>query len=670
LVSTFFLASEARLTYFDSVSRTFSADDIIPQLLTHGADINARDCEGNTVLHWVRKDNLRGRESTISTLLRLGADVNAQNICGETILHSFSFIGGSINESQKTLHTIIDAGANLELRDRRGRTILHRALEERTGMADVLLEHRKRPLVSARTSFSGKTVLHIACQSKQPWKVIDRMICLGADPLWVDNEGNTVLHEIASHFEDNENDCALLGSFVKLGVSVHAQNHRGQTVAHIIRPDSTEHRSHQTNHRQERNLIATLLRLDSSFDINALDMDAYTPLHVAAAISEPYAYALLQAGADVNAKSFKLETPLHCAARGRQCGIISMILFMAAEKGVSINVDAQDENGRTPLHYACRSGRPESVKLLMDAGADVHKVDKLGATMLMVCAEFEDEKARWHYMLTDGYTKRKVQVERMGGMYNSYSFPDIHPHTDVRTEHSTARIGVIARMLMDAGVPYDGAPQVARSAQSAELLTALRPAEHSQWRSFSDGMLFLPHDKFGCVLDEYGSNGPLTTVAHFLPGLGESAMDELLARGVDFTKVTDNYHLANSTPVGKIVRLGLTEHMRKLITKAKLYDNLLHWTDEEIAKHNLQIIPLLQAACQRHLWSMDMVRLLVETGEVDVNARQLTEDRSDHRDIKKVLGKTALHLLAEGNSWWHLEAIRYLVKRGMFLSYL
>jgi ankyrin repeat protein len=643
----------------------YSASDIIPLLLTHGANINARDHEGDTVLHRICKENPYRAGDSIRMLLRSGADVNAQNIAGQTCLYYFSLKHhNATDESVKILNAFIDAGANFKLHDPKGRTVIHYALETPDGISELLLEQTQVLSISARTKYKGKSVLHIACRFKQPWKVVHQLIDLGADPLWVDNKGNTVLHEVATRFDDTEEDAAVLKEFIKRGVSIHATNFRGQTVAHKLQPKSKKHQCYQNKHRQERNLIATLFQLDSSFDFNAVDMDGNTPLHVAASTSERHTFALIQAGADVNAKSFKLETPLHCAARGRQPGIISMIISLSTERGLYVNVDAQDESGRTPLHYACKSGRPESVQILISAGADVHKVDELRTTMLMVCAEYEDEKARWNYVLTDGYSKKRAMNSSKNGGINGYMISNPIPGAD---DLETTRIGIIAQMLMKAGVTQDGAPEAARAAKSGGLLIALRPSDLTKWRSFSDGMLFLPYDEFGRVLSNYDSYGPTTDVATFIPGLDEAAIDELLARDVDFTKFSGYMHDGYSTPMGKIARLGLTEHMRKLINKIEEHEDMSHArTDEEEVQLQVKWIPLLQTAFLRRLWNMDMVRLLVEDGNVNVNEKERTEDRSNYLDVKIIPGKTALHILAEGNYWWHVEAIKYLVDKGIY----
>jgi len=52
------------------------------------------------------------------------------------------------------------------------------------------------------------------------------------------------------------------------------------------------------------------------------------------------------------------------------------------------DINAADSNGRTPLMYAARYGRPTAVKLLLNAGANVNARDKGGMTALDLAKQF------------------------------------------------------------------------------------------------------------------------------------------------------------------------------------------------------------------------------------------------------------------------------------------
>lgn len=58
-------------------------------------------------------------------------------------------------------------------------------------------------------------------------------------------------------------------------------------------------------------------------------------------------------------------------------------------------VDQRDEFERSPLHDACTSGQPESVRLLLQSGVDLTIADNNRRTTLHACAEFAHERSLW-----------------------------------------------------------------------------------------------------------------------------------------------------------------------------------------------------------------------------------------------------------------------------------
>jgi len=94
---------------------------------------------------------------------------------------------------------------------------------------------------------------------------------------------------------------------------------------------------------------------------------------------------LLAAGADPSAaKNHRRSQPLHYAADGylenpswdakRQVAMIRLLLDAGA------NIHAQDKNGATALHRAVRTRCAAAVKCLLDVGADARIRNKPGST--------------------------------------------------------------------------------------------------------------------------------------------------------------------------------------------------------------------------------------------------------------------------------------------------
>jgi ankyrin repeat protein len=98
------------------------------------------------------------------------------------------------------------------------------------------------------------------------------------------------------------------------------------------------------------------------------------PIHDSAANSDlTGVQAELDKGVDVNAKDEFGRTPLHYAATKE-------IAELLIAKGADVN--AKDMPGFTPLHRAARFSRYEIAKLLISKGADVNARDDDGFTPL------------------------------------------------------------------------------------------------------------------------------------------------------------------------------------------------------------------------------------------------------------------------------------------------
>jgi uncharacterized protein len=95
---------------------------------------------------------------------------------------------------------------------------------------------------------------------------------------------------------------------------------------------------------------------------------------------------LIEQGADVNAKDGTQQTALHYAAGEGTADPATIELLL--DEGA--RVDALDAQGNTPLIRAARRGYPELVRPLVEAGADVDHVNRLGWTALLESVIFGD----------------------------------------------------------------------------------------------------------------------------------------------------------------------------------------------------------------------------------------------------------------------------------------
>ena len=113
---------------------------------------------------------------------------------------------------------------------------------------------------------------------------------------------------------------------------------------------------HWAAHKGEDKKIRRLLQ--SGVPVNARTRTGFTPLHYAVQAGHGTTVTLLiRNKADVNAQDRNKDTPLHLAAqRGGDGRIIGQLIFYGAK------IDAQNQLGYTPWHFAKMSGRETQVR--------------------------------------------------------------------------------------------------------------------------------------------------------------------------------------------------------------------------------------------------------------------------------------------------------------------
>jgi ankyrin repeat protein len=131
---------------------------------------------------------------------------------------------------------------------------------------------------------------------------------------------------------------------------------------------------------RDGDLKAVRAQLDAGVDVNARDADGNTPLLLAAVYAGPECVELLlKKGAEVNAKNKFGATPLHRAATNYEKA--KLLIDAGAD------VKAKTKSGRTVLTLAARKyGNSQTVKQLLDKGADAKERNDSGANPIQVAA--------------------------------------------------------------------------------------------------------------------------------------------------------------------------------------------------------------------------------------------------------------------------------------------
>ncbi|MHC9544834.1 MAG: ankyrin repeat domain-containing protein [Vulcanimicrobiota bacterium] len=187
--------------------------DMAMLLLSHGADIKARNSQKETPLHLA---SVYGDQEILKAIVSRGAEIDARDAYGETPLHKAS--GSGIVDTARFL---INCGADINIRDKSGETPYIKAIENnRTEMAEFLLSKGADQTVRGKRDLP---LLHDAA-SKGHLQVVEMLLSKGVSVDSRDSIGWTPLHHAA--YEGRADVVKLL---LDRGADLNAGNESGET---------------------------------------------------------------------------------------------------------------------------------------------------------------------------------------------------------------------------------------------------------------------------------------------------------------------------------------------------------------------------------------------------------------------------------------------------------
>jgi ankyrin repeat protein len=328
-------------------------------LLDQGADVNARQADGMTALHWAAyQDDLK----TVEALVRAGADVNAVNRYGVTPLSM-----ACANGDGRMVELLLESGADPNHALAGDETVL--MIAARTGqLAAVKALLARRVDVNAKETERGQTALMWAAAEGHT-AVVEALLDAGAD-----------LHE------------RLDSGFTPLLFAV--REGRIGVVRALLRAGADPNEAIDSERlprggRPRSGVSALLLAVKNAhFELASL---------------------LLDAGADPNADATGY-TPLHAVASVRKPGIgdndpppqgsgnMTSIEFVRKIAAAGANLDARmtrnvnlgntmlNKSGATPFFLAAQSADAELMRTLAELGADPMLANEDDSTPLMAAA--------------------------------------------------------------------------------------------------------------------------------------------------------------------------------------------------------------------------------------------------------------------------------------------
>ncbi|CAB0029407.1 unnamed protein product [Trichogramma brassicae] len=308
-----------------------------------------------------------------------------------------------------------------------GLTHLHVACQ--FGFDDIVqnfLEHGQNPNIlppKPAVDYEGDPVippLHMAlvwCHKE----VVELLLKNGADPNLATAEGLTPLHAIVS----SVNSAEMADLFFKicddknLTVLVNTQNARGDTPLHAALKDGASYMTELLLRRgadpslvnekgstplhtlckdsyDEHELAETFFMVNDEIrqtvPIDARDKKGNTPLHLALSRGhKAMIELLLRKDANPNLVNEEGSTPLHVICQRKYDDDLMKLFFeIIGDVQKTVQVDAVDKSGHTPLQWAVANLLLDTIDVLLDHGAD------LSSFTFPTVGHF-DEEFNWFY---------------------------------------------------------------------------------------------------------------------------------------------------------------------------------------------------------------------------------------------------------------------------------
>lgn len=315
-------------------------------LLDGGADVEAGDGKGSTLLHGVAQRADPEASEILDALIASGANVNAKDHEGYTPL-ILAAMTGQIDH----VRTLLQAGAEVDLRndqEESALTVVGRSLFLEPEVAGAIVGALLEAGADPRQDF----LLLQAAKDVRADKVTE-LIGLGVDPNVRDESGRTPLMWAALGW-----DRETIEELLRAGADIDARDGEGETAITLA----------VTKNR--RAIIDLLEEAGAS-----LPPDHALRRAVATGDLETVE-RLVGEGVDPDRSISDGKILVHLAAARPSPEVLQALLEAGA------NPDLADAQGRTALHVAALEGREGSVRALIDAGAAVNPADEAGRVPL------------------------------------------------------------------------------------------------------------------------------------------------------------------------------------------------------------------------------------------------------------------------------------------------
>lgn len=324
-----------------------------------------------------------GNTEIVAALVQSNAfDVNARTFHGWTAL-SLAAEEGHLLCCKNILPI---AGVDKNSQNDRQQTALH--IAARKGHADVAKLLFDNGVKVNLKDKDGRTALHIAANHGRVSVVKKLRTAKGVDLNAQDSEGLTALH-IATLKKKSE----IVSALLEKGAAVDLRTVKGRTA--LL----------DGSNLGQTSIVAALL--ERGADVNQVSKyHRWTPLHDCAAAGhlECLKVLLTAQGIDLNARNDQGRTPLHEAVLKAKPATVKELCSRGAE------VDARSDSQRTALLDASKTGKMDLVRPLVEAGADVSQVSGKHGWSALHEAAFRNKVSVVKFLIEKG-TRKDLKVK-------------------------------------------------------------------------------------------------------------------------------------------------------------------------------------------------------------------------------------------------------------------